>query len=74
MNSNGSISFEDYIIAIDSRRAGEQVLVVARDLDLAIHGRGGVIRELTIDPTRTRQPNGHPPGRRADPLLSAMSR
>jgi transposase InsO family protein len=71
---NGSISWDRYIIGLDSRRAGEQVLVVARDLHLTIHGQGGIIRELTIDPTRRRQPSGRPPGRRTDPLLSAKSR
>lgn len=74
VNSNGTISWEHYIIGIDSRRAGEQVLVVARDFDLAIHGRGGVIRQLTIDTSRRYQSTGRPPGRRPDVLLSAMSR
>jgi transposase InsO family protein len=71
---NGTISWQRYLIGIDSRRAAENVLVVARDLDITIHGRGGVLRQISIDPTRRRQPNGHPPGRRSDPLLSAMSR
>jgi transposase InsO family protein len=74
VNPNGTISWDRYLIGIDSRRAGEHVLVAARDLDITIHGRGGIIRQLTIDPTRRSQPTGHPPGRRADPLLSAMSR
>src|SRR4051794_8221067 len=74
VNSNGTISWDDYIIGIDSRRAGQQLLVVARDLKLTIHGQGGIIRQLTIDPERRHQPTGRPPGPRTDPLLSAMSR
>ena len=73
VGANGAISWDRYIIGIDSRRAGEHVLVVARDLDLSIHGQGGIIRQLTIDPTRRRQPNGHPPGPRADALPSALT-
>lgn len=72
--SNGLIGWGRHTIGLDSRRAGEQVLVIARDLELTIHGRGGVIRKLTVDPTRRHQGNGHRPGRRKDPLLSAMSR
>jgi transposase InsO family protein len=74
VGTNGSISWDRWIISIDSRRAGEDVLVVARDLELTIHARGGIIRQLTIDPTRRRQPSGRPPGPRTDALLSAMSR
>lgn len=74
VNANGTISWDRYVIGLDSRRAGEHVLVVARDHNLTIHGHGGVIRQLTIDPDRRRQPNGHRPGPRPDPLLSAMSR
>lgn len=74
VGSNGSISWDRYIIGIDSRRAGEHLLVVARGLELTIHARGGIIRQLTIDPSRRRQPNGRPPGRRTDPLQSAKSR
>ena len=62
VGTNGSISWDRWIIGIDSRRSGEHVLVVARDLDLTIHGRGGIIRQLTIDPARRHQPTGRPPG------------
>lgn len=74
VSSNGKIAWASTNISIDSRRAGEQVLVVARGRHLAIHGQGGIIRRLTIDPTRRYQPNGISSGRRADPLLSATSR
>jgi transposase InsO family protein len=73
VSSNGIIAWDGHTIGIDSRRAGQHVLVVARDLELTIHGQGGLIRQLTINPTRRHQPNGHPSGRRTDPLLSAMS-
>jgi transposase InsO family protein len=74
VSSGGTISWDHYRIALDQRRAGEHVLVVANDLDVTIHGRDGIVRQLTIDPTRRYQPNGHPPGRRTDALPSAMSR
>lgn len=73
IDTGGKIGWSRYQIGIDSRRAGQQVLVIANDLELVIHGQGGILRTLTIDPTRRTQPNGHPPGPRQD-LLSAMSR
>jgi transposase InsO family protein len=74
VSSNGKIGWLGTNISIDSRRANEQVLVVARGLDLTVHGQGGIIRRLTLDPSRRYQPNHMPTGRRADPLLSAISR
>jgi len=73
VSSNGIIAWDGHTIGVDSRRAGQDVLVVARDLELSVHGQGGLIRQLTIDPTRRHQPNGHPPGRRTDPLPSPTS-
>jgi transposase InsO family protein len=73
VGSSGVIGWGRYTIGIDSRRAGEHVLVVARDLDLTVHGRSGILRTLTVNPTRRHQPNGRPPGPRQDPLMSAMS-
>jgi transposase InsO family protein len=70
----GTIAWDGYIIGVDSRRAREHVLVVARDLELTIHGRGGILRQLTIDPERRYQPSGLSAGPRRDPLLSAKSR
>jgi transposase InsO family protein len=74
VSPNGTIAWDGYLIAIDRRRAGEHVLVIARDLTITIHGRGGILRQLTINPQHRYQPNGHPAGRRTDPLLSAKSR
>jgi len=69
----GTISWRRFTIAVDSRLAGQQLLVIAKGLDLAIHGRPGIVRTLTVDPGRRYQPNGRPPGPRQDPLMSAMS-
>jgi transposase InsO family protein len=74
VGAGGAISWGRYLVGIDSRRAGQTVLVVARGNDLVIHGQGGVLRALTIDPTRRYQGNGVQSGPRKDPLLSAMSR
>lgn len=73
VSANGLIGWGRYTIGIDARPAGERFLVVARDLELTIHGRGGVLRTLTINPDRRHQPTGWPPGRRKDPLPSALS-
>lgn len=71
VGSSGAIGWGGHTIGIDSRRAGERVLVVARGLELSVHGSGGVIRTLTVDPARRHQPSGRPPGPRRDPLVSA---
>jgi hypothetical protein len=60
----GHIGWSDYVIGIDSRLAGQRVLVVARDFDLAVYGQTGLLRRVTIDTTRRYQGTGIPPGRR----------
>jgi Integrase core domain len=60
----GHIGWSDYVVGIDSRLAGQRVLVVARDFTLAIYGQQGLLRRLTIDTTRRYQGTGIPPGRR----------
>jgi transposase InsO family protein len=70
VSSGGKISWQRYHIAVDSRLAGQTVLVLAQDLELAIYGQAGLIRRLRIDTTRNYQPNGHPPGRRARRIVS----
>ena len=60
----GHIGWSDYVVGIDSRLAGQRVLVIARDFDLAIYGQTGLLRRLTIDTTRRYQGTGIPPGRR----------
>ena len=59
----GTIGWNGYRIGIGAPLAGQQVLVVAKDLDVTIHGQTGLIRSLTIDTTRDYQPTGKPPGR-----------
>lgn len=65
VSTAGHIGWSRYLVAVDTRLAGEQVLVVARDLDVSVHGRTGLVRRFTVDPTRRYQPNGGPPGRRS---------
>jgi hypothetical protein len=62
----GHIGWSDYVVGIDSRLAGQRVLVIARGFDLAIYGRTGLLRRLRIDTTRRYQPTGIPPGRRRE--------
>jgi transposase InsO family protein len=60
----GHIGWSDYVVGIDSRLAGQRVLVVARDFNLSIYGQTGLLRRLTIDIGRRYQGTGIPPGRR----------
>lgn len=60
----GHIGWSDYVVGIDSRLAGQRVLVIARDFNLAIYGQSGLLRRLTIDTNRRYQGTGIPPGRR----------
>lgn len=60
----GHIGWSDYVIGIDCRLAGQRVLVVARDFDLAVYGQTGLLRRVTIDTTRRYQGTGIRPGRR----------
>jgi hypothetical protein len=60
----GHIGWSDYVVGIDSRLAGQRVLVVARDFNLSIYGQTGLLRRLTIDTGRRYQGTGIPPGRR----------
>jgi transposase InsO family protein len=64
VSSGGHIGWGSHLIAVGSPLAGQNVLVVAADLDLKIWGQLGLIRELTIDPSRRYQPSRLPPGPR----------
>lgn len=61
--TNGIITWNGYQVGIGAQLAGQQLLVVAKDLDLTIHGQSGLIRSLTINPDRKYQPTGRPTGR-----------
>src|ERR1039458_7814708 len=64
VNKGGHIGWSDFVVGIDSRLAGQRVLVTARDFTLAIYGQQGLLRRLTIDTSRRYQGTGRPPGRR----------
>lgn len=74
IDASGRIGWNRHLITLDSRLVGDQVLVVANDLHLTIHGRTGIIRELDVDPTRRHQPSGNPPGRKPGPSVSDVPR
>jgi transposase InsO family protein len=67
VDASGVITWSNYPIGVGASLAGQRLLVVANDLDLAIHGQGGLIRTLTIDTTRKYQPSGRPVGRPPKP-------
>lgn len=56
VSSAGHLGWGSWNIAVGYARRGQQVLVIAQDHDLAIHGHDGLIRRLTIDPNRRYQP------------------
>lgn len=60
VDREGRIGWNSYMIRLERRLAGQQVLVVANDLHVVVHGQQGVLRELDIDPTRRYQPSGKP--------------
>jgi transposase InsO family protein len=66
VNKGGHIGWSDFVVGIDSRLAGQRVLVTARDFTLAIYGQQGLLRRLTINTTRRYQGTGRPSGRRRD--------
>lgn len=61
---SGTISWRTHSIGIGQHHHGETVLVIARGDHLTVFGSTGLIRTLTIDPTRRYQPTGQPRGRR----------
>lgn len=64
VSDTGIITWNRYQIGVGMAFASQRLLVVANDLDVAIHGQTGLIRTLTIDTNRLYQPSGRPVGRR----------
>ena len=64
VNKGGHIGWSDFVVGLDSRLAGQKVLVTARDFTLAVYGQQGLLRRLTVDTDRRYQGTGLPPGRR----------
>lgn len=58
----GSISWGRFQIAVGAQRAGQRVLVIARDDDLAVFAQSGLVRRLQLNRSRRYQPSGLPPG------------
>jgi transposase InsO family protein len=63
VDPGGKVTWNGYAIAVGAQLAGQRLLVVANDLDIAIHGQNGLVRALTIDTSRNYQPSGRPVGR-----------
>jgi transposase InsO family protein len=51
-------------IGLGVEHAGQPVLVIARDDDIAVFGPGGLLRRFQLDRTRNYQPTGKPAGRK----------
>jgi transposase InsO family protein/transposase-like protein len=64
VSTAGNVGWGSYNIAVGTPLSGQSVLVIAHDDHVKIWGQTGLIRALTIDPTRRYQPSGLPPGPR----------
>lgn len=60
--TNGIVNHLQYVIKVDIEYEGSQVLLIARDHDLAIFGANGLLRRLTLNPTQRYYPNGRTTG------------
>jgi transposase InsO family protein len=56
VSTAGHIGWGRWNIGVGHALRGRQVLVIAQDHQLAIHGQNGLIRQLTINPNRRYQP------------------
>jgi transposase InsO family protein len=75
VSTTGVVGISRYNVHVGRPWALQDVTVLCQDLDVAIFHRDQLVRQLTIDPTRTYQPSGRSrgkPGKRT-PLVSAMS-
>lgn len=74
VSTGGLIGWDRYRIAVGREHAGQRLLVIARDDNVAVFGAGGtLVRRLTLDPNREYQPTGSSPGRRRRPTLGPCS-
>lgn len=62
VSNTGMISWKRHTIGVGTEHAGTRLLIVARDDDIAIFNACGLVRRLTLDPTRAYQPTGRPRG------------
>jgi transposase InsO family protein len=60
---SGHVGWGKHTIGVGMAYAGQTVLIVGHADHISIHGQHGLIRKLTIDPTRRYQPTGAPRGR-----------
>ena len=63
VDHSGICSWKNHRIGIGQQHHGQTVLIIARGDHLTIFGPAGLIRTLTLDPTRRYQPTGKPRGR-----------
>ena len=69
--ANGLIGWGRYRIGVGKPLAGQRLLVVARDDDLAVFGPNGLLRRLRLDRSRNYQATGRRPRRRSRSDLKA---
>lgn len=62
VSPDGRLTWHRAAIPVGNRYAGQQLLVIGRTDHVAIFSEHGLVRRLTIDPTREYQPTGRPPG------------
>lgn len=64
VDDNGKLGWGRFHIAVGCEHAGQRLLVIARDDDLAVFASTGLVRRLHLDRSRRYQPSGLSPGRR----------
>lgn len=63
VDHTGICSWKSHTIGVGQQHHGQTVLIIARGDQLTVFGGSGLIRTLTLDPTRRYQPTGKPRGR-----------
>lgn len=62
VSREGRLSWNETYIPVGVRYAGQQLLVIGRSDHIAIFSHDGLVRRLTVDPSRRYQPTGRPQG------------
>lgn len=70
VHTTNLVNWHGHQIAVGPGYAGDHLLVIARDDDIAIFGPPGLIRRLRLDRSRRYQPTGQPPGRPPRPATT----
>jgi transposase InsO family protein len=79
VNRNGIVNTSPWRIGVGAEWAGHRITLYLQDNYAAVFSGNQLVRQLTIDPTRSYQPTGKPRGgpkqpRQPKPIVSTMTR